>query len=68
MFKVGDIVKYAPEWCGVGEEKYISKVLEVNEVTGNIIIGVLNTSLVLGSTECVKDYMIVKYEDGKEGI
>lgn len=62
-FKAGDIVKYAPEYCGPGEEKYISVVLEVNEVTGNILISVLNTSLVLGSTECVKEYMIVKYEE-----
>ena len=61
--KVGDLVRFAPEWRSPGEEKYISRVMEINEYTGNIFISVLNTSLTLGSTECVKECMIEKIEE-----
>ena len=61
-FKVGDLVRYAPDFRSPGEEKYISKIMEINEVTGNILISVLNTSLTLGCSEVVKEYMIEKIE------
>ena len=59
-FKVGDIVKYSPEFCGPGEEKYIHQIMEINEETGNILIVTLNTSLTLGASEVVKAKMITK--------
>ena len=63
QFKVGDIVKYASGWCSEGEEKYRHVVIEVrlNPVTGEesrYLIGTLNTTLALGSTEVVDNYMI----------
>lgn len=62
MFKVGDIVKYSPKFCGPGEEKYIHQILEINEATGNILIATLNTLLTLGATEVVKEEMIERIE------
>jgi len=59
-FKVGDIVKYSPEFCGPGEEKYIHRIMEINEETGNILIVTLNTALTLGASEVVKAKMITK--------
>lgn len=61
--KVGDLVRFAPDYRSPGEEKYISKVIEINDHTGNILISVLNTKLTLGSTEMVKEYMIEKIEE-----
>lgn len=63
MFKVGDIVKYSQKFCGAGEEKYIHKILEINEETGNILIATLNTALTLGCTEVVKAEMIELIEN-----
>ena len=62
-YKVGDIVRYAPGWYSPGEEKYFFKVLEVRDYrdifgTYRYIIGCLNTSLYLGSTEQVDEEMI----------
>ena len=60
MFKVGEIVKYAPNWCGKGEEYYIHEILEVypNEEQCKIIT--LNTMLTLKPTEIVDFAMIQK--------
>lgn len=59
-FAVGDLVRYSPKYCGPGEEKYIHRVIEVNDVTGLILIMTLNTSLTLGSSERVYPDMIEK--------
>ena len=59
-FAVGDIVRYSPKYCGPGEEKYIHRVMEVNDVTGLILIMTINTPLVLGYSERVYPDMIEK--------
>lgn len=63
MFKVGDLVKFAEGWYSPGEEKFVAVIVEINDVTGNILISLLNTILTLGSTEMVKEYMIEKIDD-----
>lgn len=65
MIKVGMIVKYAPQWCGAGEEKYRHLVREnrLNPVTGEPtrwLIETLNSSLTIcNPTEEVDECMIV---------
>jgi hypothetical protein len=69
MIKVGMIVRYAPQWCGAGEEKYLHVVREnvLNPVTGKPtrwIIETLNSGLsVFNPTETVEEYMIVPVEE-----
>lgn len=58
MFKVGEIVKYAPQYCGEGEQYYIHEVKEADD--GCYLISTLNTMLTLGSTERVTEDMIQK--------
>ena len=58
MFKVGEIVKYAPQYCGEGEQYYIHEVKEADR--GRYLISTLNTMLTLGSTERVTEDMIQK--------
>lgn len=63
MIKEGMIVRYAPEWCSPGEEKYLHVVKEnlLNPVTNKMtrwLIATLNTSMVFQPTEVVEDYMI----------
>jgi len=58
MFKVGDIVKYAPKWCGDGEQYYIHMVKE--EDRGACLIVTLNSLLTLGYSERVTEDMIQK--------
>lgn len=66
LFKVGDVVRYAPKWCAAGEEKYIHVVLELrqNPVTGGnrYLIETLNSLLTLHPTETVDEDMIIKEE------
>lgn len=61
--KEGMLVRYAPEWCSPGEEKYLHVVLEnrLNPVTGKMtrwLIKTINSSLVFAPTSEVEDYMI----------
>lgn len=64
MFKVGDIVRYKPEWCSEGERKLIHMVKEVgllNPVTNQetrLRIVTLNSNLFLPPNEVVDDEMI----------
>ena len=58
MFKVGEIVKYAPQYCGEGEQYYIHEVKEADD--GRYLISTLNTMLSLGSTQRVTEDMIQK--------
>ena len=58
MFKVGEIVKYAPQYCGEGEQYYIHEVKEADR--GRYLISTLNTMLTLGSTQRVTEDMIQK--------
>jgi hypothetical protein len=63
MFKVGEIVKYAPQFCGEGEEFYIHMVKEADR--GHYLIETLNSLLTLAPTERVTEDMIQaakKYE------
>ena len=60
MFKVGEIVKYAPGWYNDGEQYYIHMVKEVNPDTKMVLIDTLNTTLMLGSSERVHEDMIQK--------
>ena len=61
-YKVGDVVRYAPKWCGPGEEKFIHVVLEVHEreEKTQYRIQTLNTDLFLPPTEEVDEEMIIK--------
>ena len=63
MIKVGDLVRYAHDWCSDGERKYIHVVKEnrLNPVTGEMtrwLIETINTNLSIHPTEVVDDYMI----------
>ncbi len=63
MIKAGMIVRYAPDWCSPGEEKYLHVVIEnqLNPVTGKMtrwLIRTINTKLFLQPTSVVEDYMI----------
>ena len=60
MFKVGEIVKYSPKFCGEGEEFYIHMVKEADR--GHYLIATLNSLLTLGSSERVTEEMIRKAE------
>ena len=68
MIKPGTLVRYAPQWCGAGEEKYIHVVREnvLNPVTGKPtrwIIETINSGLsVFNPTETVEEYMIIPVE------
>lgn len=62
-FRAGDVVRFADGWCEEGEKHYRYIVLEnvLNPCTNEMsryTIGCLNSSLRLGSVECVEDYMI----------
>lgn len=64
MIEVGMIVRYAPEWCGEGEEKYLHVVKEnrLNPVTNTMtrwLIYTINSNCIFGLSETVDDYMIV---------
>lgn len=69
MIKVGMLVRYAPQWCGAGEEKYLHVVREnvLNPVTGKPtrwIIETINSGLsVFNPTETVEEDMIVPAEE-----
>lgn len=69
MIKVGMVVRYAPQWCGAGEEKYLHVVREnvLNPVTGKPtrwIIETINSGLsVFNPTETVEEDMIVPAEE-----
>lgn len=69
MIKVGMLVRYAPQWCGAGEEKYLHVVREnvLNPVTGKPtrwIIETINSGLaVFNPTETVEEDMIVPVEE-----
>ena len=57
------IVRYKPEWCSPGEEKYLHVVKEnlLNPVTNKMtrrLIQTINTTMVFHPTEVVDDYMI----------
>ena len=64
MFKVGDIVRYAPAWCSEGERKYLHVVVEVGLLNPvkmtetRVRIRTLNTSMTLMPEEVVDDFMI----------
>ena len=58
MFKVGEIVKYSPKFCGEGEQYYIHMVAEADR--GAYLIHTLNSLLTLGSSERVREEMIQK--------
>ena len=58
MFKVGEIVKYAPQFCGEGEEYYIHMVKEADR--GSYLIVTLNSLLTLSPSERVTEDMIQK--------
>lgn len=59
MFKVGDIVKFADNWCTEGEKKYRFVVLETGFCGDRLKIGCLNSKLSLGSVEVVDEEMVV---------
>ena len=66
--KIGDVVRFAPEWCSPGERKYIHVVLEklLNPVTGKetrFLIETLNTGLFIKPRTVVEGYMIELYEE-----
>ena len=69
MIKVGMLVRYAPQWCGAGEEKYLHIVREnvLNPVTGKPtrwIIETINSGLsTFNPTETVEEDMIVPAEE-----
>lgn len=72
-YNVGDIVKYAPQWCGPGEEKYVSVIVEVRDHSDDADLGVcryiietVNTSLSLHPQECVDEDMIIPVEEAIE--
>ena len=44
-FKVGDVVRYAPQWRSEGEEKYIHIVVEVDEERNQCLIETQNSAL-----------------------
>lgn len=68
MIKEGMIVRYAPEWCSAGEEKYLHIVREnrLNPVTNKPtrwLIETLNSALTIcNPTEEVEECMIIPAE------
>lgn len=68
MIKEGMLVRYAPEWCSPGEEKYLHIVREnrLNPVTNEPtrwLIETLNSALtIFNPTEEVEECMIVPAE------
>lgn len=60
----GMIVRYAPQWCSPGEEKYLHVVKErrLNPVTGEMtrwLITTINSKLFLPPSEVVDDEMLM---------
>ncbi len=68
MIKEGMLVRYAPEWCSPGEEKYLHIVREnrLNPVTNEPtrwLIETINSALtIFNPTEEVEECMIVPAE------
>ena len=60
VIKVGDIVRYAPEWCTQGERKYLHVVIESYEDVGRCKIKTLNSSLVFAPVEWCDFEMLEK--------
>lgn len=58
MFKEGDVVKYAKNWCTEGERKYRFVVLEIGLSMDRIKIGCLNSNISFGYVEVVDEEMI----------
>lgn len=64
MFKVGDIVRYAHDWCSEGERKFLHMVVEtgllnpVKMTETRLRIRTLNTGMVFAPEEVVDDFMI----------
>lgn len=63
MIKEGMIVRYKPEYCSPGEEKYLHVVKEnrLNPVTGEMtrwLIETINIDMVFHPTEVVDECMI----------
>ena len=59
MFKVGDVVKFADNWCTEAEKKYRYQVLETGFCGNRLKIGCLNSALTLGSIQVVDEEMVV---------
>lgn len=63
-FKVGDIVRYAADWCSEGERKYLHVVKEVGMLNPvkmtetRVRIETLNTGMTFAPQEVVDDFMI----------
>lgn len=69
MIKPGMIVRYKPEWCEPGEEKYVHVVLEnwMNPVTNKMtrwLIQTVNSDTFLPPQEVVEEEMIEPIEEG----
>lgn len=67
-YNVGDIVKYADEWCSDGEKVFRFVVLEnglsnpCNPSECRYKIGCLNSNLALGFVDVVDECMIISAE------
>ena len=62
-FNVGDIVRYAPEWCSEGERKLLHVIKErrlnpIKNTESRFLIYTLNSGLVFGLSSTVDDFMI----------
>lgn len=60
IFKPGMIVRYAPEWCSEGEQKYRAVILESYPDVKRCLIKLVNTNMVFAPTEVV-DYEMIIY-------
>ena len=60
QFKVGDIVRYAPNWCSEGERRYLHIVKEdrTNSLGERYLIKTINSNMVFAPTETVEAVMI----------
>ncbi len=64
MFKRGDIVRFAEEWCTPEERKYL--LIVVKERGDTMLVEYLNGKTLIKVQECVQDYMVVKVMDAEE--
>lgn len=66
IIKVGDIVRYASEWCSPGERKYLHIVIESYEDIKRCKIKTLNSSLMFAPVEYCDFDMLEKTEFNAE--
>ena len=62
-YRVGDIVRYSPNWCSSEERKYqhVLRERRMNPVTGEMtrwLIETINSGLTLNPTEVVDEEML----------